>query len=270
MDRPKPRESNRIAQSHLSYRTRHRSRSHDSAHADDNLPDQNLPDHPLIPRGQATLIGDDASLHRMIDHVRAAGRCAYDTEFIGEMTYHPQLCLVQVATTTDIFLIDPLSDVALEPFWELLADPAIEKLVHAGEQDIEPVFRNIGRQAANVFDTQVAAGFCGMAYPVALSKLVLELLSIKLSKGHTFTDWQRRPLSPSQLRYAADDVRFLPAMAAQLKAQIDALNHTAWVAAECSARCAPDRYGFNSADDFYHLRGAGSLTVVQLAVLQTL
>lgn len=259
------------AKRHLAYRQRHRAASHDTAHAETEAPPaDNFPDSPLICRDRAQLIIDDAALAELIAHLRSAKSFAYDTEFIGEMTYHPQLCLVQVATAERIALIDPLADVSLDPFWELLTDASIEKLVHAGAQDVEPVHRNTGKPAVNVFDTQIAAGFCALAYPVALGKLVNELLGYKMSKGHTFTDWQRRPLSNSQLRYAADDVRFLPAMVAELKARLKEFGHTDWSAQECAAMCDPSRYAFDSESDFYSMRGAGSLSFNQLAVLRAL
>src|SRR5947208_4519904 len=128
------------------------------------------------------------------------------------VTYHPKLCVIQVASAQRVALIDPLVDLDLAPFWELIADPSLEKIVHAGAQDIEPVMRHISKPCANIFDTQIAAGFAGMAYPVALSKLVQELIGVKLGKGLTFTHWDQRPLSAMQLRYAADDVRYLPAL----------------------------------------------------------
>lgn len=257
---------------HLAYRSRHRAASHDAAHdadADEPVP-VDLPAHPHIARNPAELIVDDDALAELLRHLRECGQFAYDTEFIGEMTYHPQLCLVQVATAQRVALIDPLAGVDLRSFWLLLADPTVEKLVHAGAQDVEPVFRHVGRPAANVFDTQVAAGFCGMAYPVALGKLVGEVLGYRMSKGHTFTDWQRRPLSSSQLRYAADDVRFLPAVVAELRKRLATFGHDAWVAEECAAMCDPARYSFDPDSDYLRVRGAGTLTVAQLGVLRAL
>lgn len=256
---------------HLSYRTRHRAQSHDAAHAEsEQTGSANIPEHPLIPRGQGELITTDAALKSLSEHLSDAKQFAYDSEFIGELTYHPQLCVIQVATTQRIALIDSLADILLQPFWELLADPSIEKIVHAGAQDIEPVHRHTGKPAVNVFDTQVAAGFCGLAYPVALSKLVGEVLRHKLAKGLTFTDWQRRPLSASQLRYAADDVRYLPALAAAIKERLDEFGNTQSALDECAAICEPSRYNFDPEADYLNLRGAATLSHAQLAVLREL
>src|SRR5262245_55218192 len=119
-------------------RADHRARSHASAHTDAPVPPENTPDLPLVPKGAAPLLTTDAQLHELIDHLRAAGNFAYDSEFIGELTYHPKLCLVQVASAQRVALIDPLAEVNLTPFWELLCDPAVEKIVHAGDQDVEP------------------------------------------------------------------------------------------------------------------------------------
>ena len=255
-------------------RSRHRAQSHDSAHAEDVPP---LPDahgkrsHPLVPKGEATLLTRQDDLLSLIEHLRAVGSFAYDSEFIGELTYVPKLCLVQVASSERVALIDPLSpEIDLQPFWQLLCDPSIEKVVHAGQQDIEPVFRNTRCPAANVFDAQIAAGFIGMAYPVALGKLVKEVLGVKLGKGLTFTHWDQRPLSPSQLRYAADDVRYLPALREEIGKRLDVTGHTAWAREEFEALCEPSQYVFNPDRYYLRVRGAQSLNGPQLAILREL
>jgi ribonuclease D len=227
-----------------------------------------VPALPGVPRGDAALIGSDAGLGELARHLRAAGRFAYDSEFIGELTYQPRLCLVQVATSDRIALIDPLAGVDLKPFWELVADPGIEKIVHAGEQDIEPVFRSLGKPAANVFDTQISAGFVRMAYPVALAKLVQELLGVKLGKGLTFTHWDQRPLSPMQLRYAADDVRYLVACRDELGRRLEAMGRGDWAQEESNALCDPSQYEFDPDSDHLRVRGAASLTPQGLAILR--
>src|ERR1700755_3323458 len=109
-------------------RARHRAAAHDSAHADGGehaLPEP--PAHTLIPRGTVPLITTDAELAQLIAHLREVGSFAYDSEFIGEMSYVPKLCLIQVATVTKVALIDPLAKIDLGPFWQLLADPSVLK-----------------------------------------------------------------------------------------------------------------------------------------------
>src|SRR5262249_31742199 len=136
--------------------------------------------------------------------------------------------------------------------------------------DVEPVHRLINRRAANIFDTQIAAGFVGLAYPVGLSKLVGELIGARLGKGLTFTHWDQRPLSPAQLRYAADDVRYLPALHVEIKRRLSSLGHESWAREECDSLCEPSRYGFDPVTTWSRIRGSGSLSPAQLAVLREL
>jgi ribonuclease D len=228
------------------------------------------PDLPLICRGEAQVVTTDDHLRQLLAELRADGSFAYDTEFIGELTYYPQLCVVQVASHQRIGLIDPLAGIDLRPLWELLADPSVEKIVHAGEQDIEPVVRHLNRPAANVFDTQIAAGLIGLPYPVSLSKLVVELTGAKLGKGLTFSHWDQRPLSSIQLRYAADDVRYLPAARAEMGRRLDKLGHAAWAGEECTAMCDTSLYRFDPETSYLRVRGAASLPPRNQAVLREL
>jgi ribonuclease D len=216
------------------------------------------------------MVASDAQLAELIAHLRDVGSFAYDSEFIGELTYIPKLCLIQVATSKRIALIDPLAGVELRPFWELLADGSVEKVVHAGEQDVEPVVRHLGAPAANIFDTQIAAGFVGMAYPVALLKLVHEVVGIKIGKGLTFTHWDQRPLSAMQLRYAADDVRYLPALREKIGQKLAALGHEQWARQEFDALCDVKLYQFDPDTSYLRVRSANTLNGQQLAVLREL
>src|SRR5262245_51175290 len=190
-------ESSRTARARPHSRSAHRARSHDSAHENATPPGQ-IPDHPLISRNPPDLITTQEGLIELVEHLKASGQFAYDSEFIGELTYHPKLCLIQAASSKRVSLIDPLAALDLKPFWELICDPSVEKIVHAGAQDVEPVIRHLDRAPQNIVDTQISAGFAGMAYPVALGKLVMELTGAKLGKGLTFTHWDQRPLSSLQ------------------------------------------------------------------------
>ena len=187
-----------------------RDQQHQASH-DEAIAPGEIPDIPMVPPGTPDPITSPKDLLAMVEHVRAVGTFAYDTEFIGEETYFPHLCLVQLATSEQVFLVDPLAIEDLSPIWDLIADPAVLTLVHAGQQDLEPVYRLMNSTAANVIDTQVAAGFAGFPYPCSLNRLILAQVGAKLGKGMTFTHWDKRPLSSMQRRYAADDVR-LPAV----------------------------------------------------------
>jgi ribonuclease D len=254
-----------------SWRSRYRDRQHETAHAQDaDGQAERRIEHELIFHGNAMMVDTRDALDRLVEELRKSGSFSYDSEFIGELSYVPKLCLIQIATSTHIALIDPLAGIDLTPFWELLADPAVEKVVHAGEQDIEPVYRSIGKKAANFFDTQIAAGFCTMAYPVALSKLVAHMIGAKLGKALTFTHWDQRPLSPMQLRYAADDVRYLPALRQELKLRLEKSGHTKHASAESEALCDPARHVHDPETAFLRLRGAGTMNLQQLLVLREL
>src|SRR5262249_5737804 len=158
--------------------------------------------------------------------------------------------------------------IELKPFWEIVADESVEKITHAGQQDVEPVIRHLGREAKNVFDTQIACGFIGMAYPVALAKLVSELVGAKLGKGLTFTHWDQGPLSVSQLRYGADDVRYLPALRGAIGARLESAGHTSWAKQEFAAMCDAKLYQFDPETAYLRVRGATSLSPQGLAVLR--
>ena len=240
------------AQRLRSARSKHREASHEEAHEGDAPGRGKIPDHPLIPKTKPKLVEDDAALEKLIADLRKPGddgkppAFAYDSEFIGESTYHPRLCLIQVATANRVALIDPLAEIDLQPFWELVADAGVRKLVHAGEQDLEPVVRVGGVEPKNVFDTQLAAGFCALPYPASLAKLVEHFLGVRLGKGLTFTQWDQRPLSGKQLAYAADDVRFLPAVVAELDAALGDGPRREWAVEECDRRSTGEHLG---ADD---------------------
>lgn len=258
--------------SRFDYRSKFRQRAHDEAHADsDNTPESEIPDHVTVARGNPELITTNAELAKLIDHLRGVGSFAYDTEFIGESSFTPVLCLLQIATSEQVWLVDPLADnIDITPFMKLLADESLEKILHAAEQDVEPVGRYTGQPARNVFDTQIAAGFAAMAYPTSLAKLMHELLNVKLHKAATFTHWDQRPLSPKQLRYAADDVRYLPSAAAELKKRLQKTGHLEWVQAECDALCEPTQYVFNRDTAHQRVKGVGSLEPRQINILKEL
>ncbi|HXB63977.1 MAG TPA: ribonuclease D [Solirubrobacteraceae bacterium] len=170
-----------------------------------------------------------------------SGQLALDTEFMGEGRYRTLLCLVQLAVPDHtaglrIELIDPLrDDLDGAPLARALADPAVEVVVHAGRQDIALLRRRLGTQVRNVFDTQVVAGFAGMAAQTSYETLLGELLGVRLAKSASFTRWDARPLSTEQLAYAREDVVHLLELAGELKRRLAPSGRLEWAREECRA-----------------------------------
>lgn len=253
-------------------RSAHRQRSDDEAHAGAAaaaLPP--IPQHPLVPQGEPALIATQRDLDRHLDDLRAAGRFAYDTEFIGEHSYHAKLCVVQTATTSAVAIIDPLAQqVDLRGLWELLADESVEKVVHAGEQDLEPVLRHVNKPPANVIDTQVVAAFSGLGFPVGMAKMIRELLNVDPGAGLTFSQWDRRPLTRVQTLYAANDVRYLPLLRETLVEKSKSAGNLEWAVDECRALCAAERYRVDPVSQRQRVRGVEALSPRELLVLTEL
>jgi ribonuclease D len=265
------RESRRDNRAGQSPRFQHRAHSHEQAHSGSSGIEQTRHTlHPLASQDQPELITRPDELAELIQALRQARSFAYDSEFIGELTYLPKLCLIQAASATRIALIDPLAELDVRPFWELVADPSVEKVVHAGQQDVEPVFRAVGKPPANLFDVQIAAGFVGLGYPLSLSKLVMATIGAKLGKGLTFSHWDHRPLSDHQLRYAADDVRYLPAARHEIGNRLKENGHGPWAMEESASLADPALYAFDPESQWLKIRGAGMLYPRNQAILREL
>jgi ribonuclease D len=169
---------------------------------------------------------------------KASGRIALDTEFMGEGRYRTLLCLVQIAVEEGpaderIAIVDPLSSELDGALGELLEDPEVELVVHAGRQDVALLRRELGCEVRNVFDTQVAAGFAGLPAQASYEALLAELLGVRLRKSASFTRWDVRPLSPEQLGYAREDVVHLLALTDALKARLGERGRLQWARQEC-------------------------------------
>ncbi len=179
-----------------------------------------------------SLITTTLQLQGLIDHLRASGRFGFDTEFVSEDTFEPVLCLIQVATSERLALVDPLAVRDIDPFWEVVCDPSIEVVMHAAGEDLRIGLIKTGRLPRRVFDVQMAAGLVGFSYPLSLVNLVGQVLGVSIGGGETRTDWRRRPLSSAQIEYALDDVRYLLDLADNLAARLHDLGRTAWAEEE--------------------------------------
>jgi ribonuclease D len=187
-----------------------------------------------------------------------------DTEFISEGRYEPELCLVQLSTAEDIFIVDPIVLPGLRHMWELLASPGHEIVTVAARQEIKFCAKGAGAAPSCVLDLQVAAGLLGYGYPLSHTNLCLRILNARVNGGESFTDWRKRPLRPVQLEYAADDVRYLLPMREKILARAQKLDRANWVRGEC------DRLVKNvmREDERWRISGSARLSRRQLAVLR--
>lgn len=203
-------------------------------------------------------------------YLASRGRFGLDTEFVGEDTYHPHLCLIQVATVDRLILIDPLSVGPLDAFWNLVTDPANQVVVHAGREEVRLCRLWAGKAPGNLFDLQIAAGLVGLVYPLGHGTLVNQVLQVQLAKGETLTEWRDRPLTPAQIRYAFDDVRYLLPLWRELSRRLERLNRTSWAEEEFARLArngAPDE---TPVEKWRKLRGLGALDRRRLALVRAL
>lgn len=181
------------------------------------------------------------TIAEIASRARETGRLGIDTEFMGEGRYRSLLCLVQVAVLDDdpsapsiVEVIDPLDEsIDLAPLAAVLADPAVEIVMHAGRQDVALLRRTWETDITNVFDTQVAAGFAGLRAQAGYEALIREVLGIKLHKSASFTRWDARPLSDEQASYAREDVLHLIQLAIELQQRLAVNGRLEWAREEC-------------------------------------
>jgi ribonuclease D len=199
------------------------------------------------------LIESKPALEQLVFDLRDEEWIGFDTEFVGERRFFTTLCLIQIATSQGIFLIDPLLIDDISPVFELLTSRDIIKITHAGENDYRIFYNAFNILPRNVVDTQVAGAFAGYRYPAAFRKLVENELQIFLNKGFTVADWESRPIDKKQLHYAIQDVKYLYPLWMSLFRKLERKGRMGWVMDECEQFTRqefydidPDREAFES------------------------
>lgn len=166
-----------------------------------------------------------------------------DTEFVRETTYWSQLCLIQLGLSEEAFIIDPLSkELDLTPFFVLLQNPHLVKVVHSGRQDVEIFYHMTGQIPARLFDTQIAAMVCGFGESVGYDVLVQSCAKISLDKSSRYTHWAQRPLTEKQLAYALGDVTHLRVIYEKLYAKLLREDRLHWLEEELAILTDPKTY----------------------------
>ena len=215
-------------------------------------------------------ISTNEDLTAFCNRARAFSAIAIDTEFLREKTYHAKLCLVQVATPDECVVIDPLAIDDLGPLAELMTDVDTLKVFHACSQDMEVLCHALGSVPVPIFDTQVAAGFLGERAQCSYHNLVSTFCGVSLPKTESLTDWSRRPLSPKQIEYALDDVRYLIDAYRVIESKLHSLGRTAWVRDEIRPLADPAHYRSDPRAAFKRVKRVNACTRRQLAVAREL
>ena len=200
------------------------------------------------------IISDLYSLQQLCKKIEDSEYLAIDTEFLRDKTYYPKLCLIQIANDTIEAIIDPIGEINLDPFWNIIKDNNMMKVFHAGRQDIE-IFNNEGGFLPKpIFDTQVAAMFCGYGESISYGNLVYDITRIKLDKTSQFTDWSKRPLSEKQLTYALNDAIYLKDIYKSIIRKLEHLGRIEWINEEMDNLLNPKNYEYNTKDAWLKIK----------------
>ncbi|QDV41399.1 Ribonuclease D [Stieleria neptunia] len=208
-------------------------------------------------------------LRQFCDELADAPIIAFDTEFVSEDRYRPQLCLIQVAAGDRLAIIDPLAMHSTAPFWDLLVQPGRTVIAHAAREECRFCYQFTNQPIAGLFDTQLAAGFSGMEFPISLGNLVNRLTGKTLAKGESRTNWRHRPLSRDQLNYALQDVTDLEAMYWMQREAIEKLNRHAWLEEETEIR-QQKVIQHETSENWRRVSGCAGMTPRQLEIIRHL
>ncbi|MCY1402602.1 Ribonuclease D [compost metagenome] len=214
-------------------------------------------------------IGDDASLASHCAQWLRLPYVALDTEFMRVDTFYPIAGLIQVGDGQRAYLIDPLLISDWSPLATLLDAPAVIKVLHACSEDLEVLLRLTGSLPMPLFDTQLAAAYLNLGFSMGYSRLVQDVLGIELPKGETRSDWLKRPLSETQVSYAAEDAVHLAEVYEKLRPQLSDEKY-AWVLEDGAELVAQLRREVDPNELYRDAKLAWKLSRAQLAVLREL
>ncbi len=215
------------------------------------------------------IVTTTAALADLAAHLAAAPAVGLDTEFLRERTYRAELCLIQLATPGHAACVDPLALKELEPLIASLVADRPVKVMHASRQDVEVLFPITGL-VRPIFDTQIAAALTGMPAQIGYGELVRRALGTDLAKSHTRTDWSRRPLSPEQVEYALDDVRYLLPLKEYLEEQLDKLGRLGWLQEELASLADAEYLMVNPEGAWQRLKGLRGLDAGRMRLTRSL
>ena len=173
----------------------------------------------------------------LCEHIRQCGIVAFDSEFVSDISYRPELGLLQFATPERCVAVDPLAVAILTSWWDIMADDTTTVIVHGGQAEIKFCVQMCGRIPQKLIDIQIAEGLRGRSYPMSYSAIVERVLGRRVASSQTRTDWLRRPLSPEQIHYALEDAAFLPEIWERQSKSLESCGRLQWAHAEFDRMC---------------------------------
>jgi len=215
-------------------------------------------------------IAQDAELAELCARLRQQAAIAVDTEFMRTDTFYPIAGLIQLGDGKTSYLIDPLAIENFSPLRALMLDENVVKVLHSCSEDIEVFDCLLGEVPAPIFDTQIAAAFAGFGFSLGYAGLVKAVLGIEIPKDETRSDWLQRPLSASQLKYAALDVAHMLIVYGKLLQLLKTSERLAWVKSDCADLVLNARKPDDYTEAFQKVGFAWKLRQVELAVLRDL
>ena len=213
----------------------------------------------ISPMTSIKIITSRASFEDACGELGQMQTIALDTEFMREKTYSPILCLIQVHGEGQEYCIDPLAIENLDALSDLLAMPSVTCVLHSCRQDFEALDTRFSLSVANLFDTQLAAAFCGYGDQISYAAIVEQFAGVKLAKSHTRANWQTRPLSNAELEYAMDDVRYLDVVKERLEGELERNGRMGWFEEECARQLDPVFWRLEPSTAWRRLKGGANL-----------
>ncbi|MFN2357133.1 MAG: ribonuclease D [Desulfotignum sp.] len=218
---------------------------------------------------QFTFIESDADLAGACAQLSKQAIIGVDLEADSMHSFKEKICLIQIATKEEAFLVDPFTIADFSPFVQVLENPAIIKVFHGADFDVRSLDREMGARIENLFDTEIACRFLNVRER-GLAALLMDHFDVYVDKKFQKQDWSRRPFRDDMVAYSVGDVAHLIALHSNLVKSLEAINRLHWAKEECEAQ-AKVHYEDNHAPPYFKkFKGAGKLDNRSLAVLENL
>ncbi|HPP08357.1 MAG TPA: HRDC domain-containing protein [bacterium] len=215
----------------------------------------------------ADFIDKEKDLIKLVERLKKEEEIAFDIEGNSLYSYHSKICLIQISTRSENFIIDPLKIKDTSILNEIFTSPYIVKVLHGSGYDIQMLYHQSGIVIKNLFDTQIAAQFLGEK-KTGLASLIEKNFYVSLDKKYQKSNWAIRPLSLEMLNYAISDTKYLLPLADRLRERLKKMQRISWVIEECEALARSVRKEKTGKTKI--IRGAGKIPEKKLAIVEAI